>query len=217
MKDLKKSKLNYINVILRLTLFLSFSFSFSQDKHLIDIDRSALHWYGYKVTGEHDGNVNVSSGYVTLDFNDYTVTDAYIKMDMNSITVSDIKSEKWNNKLVNHLKDDDFFSVSDFPFSSLKVLSKVSPDNLVVYKEEDKDSEVLYNCLVTIKGIENIIRVPITVSKLNGSFHTSGTVKLDRTLWNIKYKSQKYFASIGDRMIYDNFVISFSIYTNENK
>ena len=175
-----------------------------------------MHWYAYKVTGEHNGNVDVSNGYVILDSNK-AVVDAYIVIDMNSITVLDIKSEKWNKKLVNHLKDDDFFSVSGYPISSLKILSQVSPDNVVVYKKENKNSEILYNCLVDIKGIKNIIRVPITVRELNGNFHTSGTIKLDRTLWNIKYKSQKFFASVGDRMIYDNFIIDFSIYTNKNE
>ena len=101
--------------------------------------------------------------------------------------------------------------------SSLKILSQVSPDKVVVYEEENKNSKILYNCLVTIKGIKNIIRVPITVSELNGNFHTSGTIKLDRTLWNIKYKSQKYFASVGDRMIYDNFIIDFLIYAIRNE
>ena len=147
--------MNY-RAITRLTLFLSFiSFSFNQERYPIDIDRSALHWYAYKVTGEHNGNVDVSNGYVVLDGNK-AVVDAYIEIDMNSITVSDIKSEKWNKKLVNHLKDDDFFSVSGYPISSLKILSQVSPDNVVVYEKENKNSEILYNCLVTIKGIGSI-------------------------------------------------------------
>ena len=60
--------MNYI-AIARLTLFLSFfSFSFSQERYSIDIDRSGLHWYAYKVTGEHNGNVDVSNGYV-IDVN----------------------------------------------------------------------------------------------------------------------------------------------------
>ncbi len=212
-KLLKKNNLNYLNAILKLLILGSLSFS--QVKYELDTNKSTLHWYGYKVTGQHDGNVNINNGYVILNSSSSIISDAYIEIDMNSISVSDIKSEKWNKKLVNHLKDDDFFSVSDYPVSSLKVLSQVHPDNLVVYDRKDKYSEILYNCLITIKGIENIIRVPITISKSNEILFASGTIKLDRTLWDIKYKSQKYFASLEDRVIYDDFMIDFSLYVNE--
>ena len=69
--------------------------------------------------------------------------------------------------------------------------------------------------MITIKGIENIIRVPIAISQSNGTLFASGTIKLDRTLWDIKYKSQKYFASLEDRVIYDDFMIDFLLYVNE--
>ena len=212
-KLLKKNNLNYLNTISKLLIVVSLSFS--QIKYEVDIDKSTLHWYGYKITGQHDGNVNINNGYVVLNSNSSIISDAYIEMDMNSISVSDIKSEKWNKKLVDHLKDDDFFSVFDYPVSSLKILGQVHSDNLVIYEKKDKNSEILYNCLITIKGIENIVRVPIAISESNGILFASGTIKLDRTLWDIKYKSQKYFASLGDRVIYDNFTIDFSLYVNE--
>ena len=82
---------------------------------------------------------------------------------MNSITVSDIKSEKWNKKLVNHLKDDDFFSVSGYPTSSLKILNQVSPDNVVVYKKENNNSEILYKFFS--KEIINLDRINNEIKK----------------------------------------------------
>ena len=35
---------------------------------------------------------------------------------------------------------------------------------------------------------------------------------IDRTLYNIQYKSGKFFADLGDRMIYDIFSIQFMVY-----
>lgn len=35
--------------------------------------------------------------------------------------------------------------------------------------------------------------------------------EIDRTEWDIKYGSGKFFQDLGDKMIYDNFIIKLNI------
>jgi hypothetical protein len=64
---------------------------------------------------------------------------------------------------------------------------------------------------MTIKGITNEISFPAKVSLANGTVKAVGTAKLDRTKWDIRYGSGKFFDGLGDKMIYDEFEITFDI------
>ena len=64
---------------------------------------------------------------------------------------------------------------------------------------------------MTIKGITNEISFPAKVSFANGTVKALGTAKLDRTKWDIRYGSGKFFDGLGDKMIYDEFEITFDI------
>ena len=88
------------------------------DIYKIDTDKSKIYWIGRKITGEHNGTINIKDGYV--DINQGSITNGEFEIDMASITVLDM-SEKYNKKLESHLKDPDFFDVHKFPISSFKI------------------------------------------------------------------------------------------------
>ena len=48
---------------------------------------------------------------------------------------------------------------------------------------------------------------------LDTKFIAIGSVDIDRTLYNIKYKSGAYFFDLGDKIIYDDFTIKFKVQT----
>ena len=48
----------------------------------------------------------------------------------------------------------------------------------------------------------------------NSHAMASGTIDVDRTLYNIKYKSKSFFPDIGDKLIYNNFTLNFTIRAN---
>ena len=50
-----------------------------------------------------------------------------------------------------------------------------------------------------------------------GVVKASGTAKVDRTKWDIRYGSGKFFEGLGDKMIYDEFDISFDIVAKANE
>ena len=101
-------------------LLLFFAIIFAKnDTLLVDVKESTLHWVGKKVSGEHDGNISVKEGFVVLRQGE--IVSAELVVDMHSITVLDIDSPEWNQSLVDHLKDDDFFGVEKYPFAFFQI------------------------------------------------------------------------------------------------
>ena len=57
----------------------------------VDIDNSKLTWKGYKVTGQHEGTINLNSG--TLVFDGETLTGGTFVMDMTSLNSTDLEGD----------------------------------------------------------------------------------------------------------------------------
>ena len=66
---------------------------------------------------------------------------------------------------------------------------------------------------LTIRGITNEISILFRLDKSENNLTAIGSVDIDRTLYNIKYKSGNYFFNLGDKIIYDDFTIKFTIHT----
>ena len=165
----------------------------------IDTKASKVHWTGKKVTGEHTGYLSVGNGQVMVDKTN--VTGAKLTMDMNSIVCTDITDDGTNKKFVGHLKSDDFFSVEKNPNANFEITSVKPASN----------GEYTVKGNLTIKGKTNEISFPAKMSVANGTVKANGTAKIDRTKWDIRYGSGKFFDGLGDKMIYDEFEITFDI------
>ncbi len=163
----------------------------------VDAEESMVYWTGKKVSGEHTGTLKIKAGTVAVE--DGMPTTAKIDMDMNSIDCTDLEGE-WKNKLIGHLKSEDFFSVEKFPAATFEVKSftKAGAKYTVVGD-------------LSIKGITHEISFPADVTLDSGVLTASGTAKIDRTQWNIRYGSGKFFEGLGDKMIYDDFEIKFEL------
>jgi polyisoprenoid-binding protein YceI len=105
-------------------LFVLTAFTTHVDKYTADVTKSKLVWKAEKVTGGHDGHVSLKSGNVFMDHG--KIAKASFVVDMNTITNDDIKSEKYSNKLVGHLKSEDFFNVKKHPEVSFDMI-KATP------------------------------------------------------------------------------------------
>lgn len=160
----------------------------------INTETSTLNWLGEKVTGEHSGEIKFKSG--QLEFNGDLLTGGQFEVDMTSITNTDLTDAEYNQKLVGHLKSDDFFGVKDYPTSKL-VLTSVSPTGGKYNVKAD----------LTIKGQTH--PVEFVVSQDGDTF--TGTMVVDRTVYNIRYGSGKFFDDLGDKVIYDEFQLTFKV------
>ena len=170
----------------------------------INSKESSIKWLGKKVTGQHDGTVDIASGQMNVD--DNMVSAGTFIIDMTSITVLDIEDEKTNAKLTNHLKDDDFFGVDSFPDAKFEITSVESMDEVA---ENEPNFTVKGNLI--LKGISKNISFPAKIDFTDHSMHAHARFSLDRTDWNIKYGSGKFFDDLGDKMIYDDFELELDI------
>lgn len=169
----------------------------------VETKQSKVLWTGKKVTGEHTGTLNLATGEVTVDGN--KVINAQVKMDMNSIVCTDITNADVNQKLVGHLKSDDFFSVDKFPQAVFSATTfKANPAGT-------GGNNYLVSGKLTIKGITREISFPAKVEIKNGLLKANGKAKIDRTQYDIKYGSGSFFKGLGDNMIYNDFEIEFDL------
>tara|TARA_B100000945_G_scaffold314208_1_gene311502 strand:+ start:710 stop:1246 length:537 start_codon:yes stop_codon:yes gene_type:complete len=174
----------------------------------INVNKSEINWIGRKVTGEHSGYLKLSNGWISLK--NESVANGKLNFDMKTITTTDIESIEWSQKLDEHLMNEDFFFVDSFPTANLKVKSSKTQDLYLVNPIH------IITADLTIRGITNEISFPVSISSSNNTYIANGSIDIDRTLFNIKYKSKTIFPDLGDKFIYDTFTINFSIKTIPN-
>tara|TARA_B100000614_G_scaffold245279_1_gene250216 strand:+ start:1997 stop:2590 length:594 start_codon:yes stop_codon:yes gene_type:complete len=186
-----------------------FSFlSFFANNHInyvkVNTKSSTVKWKGSKITSSHEGGVSIKEG--ALAFNHGTLVGGNFIIDLNTITCTDILKESKNEYFVNHLKDEDFFDVKKFPEASLQItkVNKLSEVNKY---------EITGN--LTIKGITNPITFISDIKINRNSFLATAKLKIDRTKWDIIYKSGNIFKDLGDKAILDE--IEFDIYLLSGK
>ncbi len=185
------------------TLFAGNGDSNKKDKTIsIDAKSSKIDWHARKVTGTHTGTVPVSSGTLVLDNN--KLKGGTFLIDVKSLVVTDVKDADMNGKLTNHLKSDDFFSVEKNPQAKL-VITEVTPST-------NNDYEVTAS--LTIKGITNTVKFPATVKIAGKKVTADAKVTVDRTKYDIKFRSTNFFENLGDKAIMDDFTLDVSLVAN---
>ena len=181
-------------------IILLLSISLASSTFDIIGDQSTIKWKGSKSTGAyHDGLISIENGFINISNN--IIVDGEININMNSITCTDIKDLESNQYLISHLKNDDFFSVSDYPISSLKILS-INHQN---------DNNYLVQADLKIKDQTHPIEFFANIQINKDAAIATGKIEIDRSKYNIKYKSKTWFPNLGDRFINDIFELYFSL------
>lgn len=155
-----------------------------------DTKASKVNWKGTKVTGEHVGTINVKNGNLIVANGE--LKGGEISIDMNSIETTDLSGE-WKAKLDGHLKNEDFFNTSKFKTANFKVtkVEKKSKDTFKVTGD------------LKIKDTTKPVTTELKLIQNDGKYHLKGTLTFDRTNYDIKYGSGKFFDNLGDKMIHD--------------
>ena len=183
-----------------LTYFLaSFLFGGNEEKiYTIDLNKSKLRWVAKKLTGSHWGNIRLKSGIVKIK-NNLPVSGEFI-VDMKTIEVMDTKESIWGKKLQSHLHSKDFFDTENYPEARLSI-KKVAIRN----------GRFMIDADLTIKSIMHPIEFVCEIIQSGDLASARGKMEIDRTLYDVTYRSARYFPNIGDRMIYDMFTVDFKI------
>lgn len=188
-------------IILTIALAVASIFTVSAHNHgevTINNKISSVEWIGKKVTGQHTGTIMIKEG--KLAMHDGQLSGGKVTIDMTSILCTDLKGE-WADKLVGHLKSGDFFDVENHNTATLEII-KVTPG---------KDGNYSVSGNLTIKGISKPIEFTSTIDVKDGKLAAYAEVTVDRTLYDVKYGSGKFFEGLGDKAINDEFTIKFKI------
>ena len=153
--------------------------------------KSRIEWIGRKVTGFHNGTVEIKKGELIL--NDGKLAGGQFVVDMTSINVLDITDSETKAQLIGHLTSDDFFSSQDYPEATLDIIS-VSGN----YAKAN----------LTIKGITHIIGFDASINVNGDLVVASAKLVIDRTKYDIKFRSGNFFQNLGDTLIYNDFELN---------
>ena len=193
-------------VVFPIILFCSLS---ANDTLQVDLDKNQINWVGRKVTGEHSGSLHLSNGWVVMDKN--VLMSGKFIFDMTSISNTDIESPEWKLKLEDHLKSEDFFYVDSFP----QAILEIKGNQAITRDKSVSNNQILAD--LTIRGIKQELSFPISLQQSDSILLAKGIVNIDRTLYNIQYKSGKFIENLGDKLIYDDFTVQFMVRTERNK
>ncbi len=158
----------------------------------VDTAASSVKWKGYKVTGEHEGTVQLKEGF--LVYEDGKLAGGEFVVDMSTISNLDLRGE-WKQKLERHLKSDDFFGVDKYPTARF-VITRVVPQGPGKYK-------IVGN--LTIKQTTREIRFVADVEEKGDTVEAKAKITVDRAEFDVRYGSGSFFDNLGDKTIYDEF------------
>lgn len=153
----------------------------------VNVETSVVIWTGYKLTGQHEGTITLTEG--VLLFENETLTGGNFIIDMTTINTTDLQGGA-KNRLDGHLKNEHFFDVDKHKTAAM-TFKDVKPNG----------NSYLIIADLTIKGITKEISFNMAVSENSAT----ANLKIDRTKFNITYKSASLSNVLKDKAIYDEF------------
>lgn len=156
--------------------------------------QSNIEWVGRKVTGAHNGTIGIKEG--TLVVTDGKLSGGSVIIDTASIKILDVTDPATNAQFAGHLASDDFFSIEQFPEATLEITSVVN-------------NHVKGH--LTIKGITHPVGFDAAINTSDDTLTASGKLVIDRTKYDIKFRSGNFFTNLGDTLIYNDFDLLVNI------
>ena len=189
----RQNRLFYLLAVLLSTVAVN------AQKKIINLEMSNIRWYGEQITGkEHFGNLKFLDGEIELK-NDIVVS-GFFTVDMNSLTVEDL-SGTGKKRLEGHLKGKNWFGVSSFPESKLKItqIGKVEGDVQKVQAD------------LSIKGNTNDVTFSFEMVSENNA---NSNLTFNRAKYNVTNRSGSFFDDLGDRLILDDIRLEVDLHFN---
>lgn len=178
------------------TLFTVVALNFALSAQDVNLNDSALKWYGADITGkEHYGSLKFKSG--ALNVSNGKLQGGSFEIDMTSLAVEDLEGE-WAQKLEGHLKSDDFFAIDKFNTAFL-VLTSV---------KEGSDNTFEAAGDLTIRGKTHSVSVTFVPA---GTNKMTAALVFDRSKYDVKFRSASFFSDLGDKLILDDIKVEVSL------
>ena len=187
---------------------------------ILDSKKSVLRWKGGLkfVNNDHTGTLKIKQGRLLIN-QDKNFTRGKIQVNMMSMKNTDMEPGK-GERLVGHLRGDDFFHVDLFPTATLdiqtsKIMGKTSSD---LYKVKIEGN-------LTIKGVKKPITFDAEIDLDSPIKKATGTIIFNRADFGIQYRSEMHMGNpdsfwnqlrsvrdtTKDRVIRDEIEVEFEI------
>src|SRR4029078_158194 len=122
---------------------------------------------------------------------------------------TDIGDAPLREMLVHHLKSDDFFDVEKFPESEFR-LTKIEP----LPGDTPGNPNVRVTGKLTLKKVKRELTFPAIVGATSdGTLAADAHFDIDRTLWNVRYGSGKFYEKLGKHLVNDIISLGLKIFT----
>jgi polyisoprenoid-binding protein YceI len=166
---------------------------------LINTNQSALRWTGKAAFSMYSlaGKLEVNGGELRL--NDDGTANAVVSIDMKSLESDDYP------RLTKHLKSEDFFDVEKY---RLATFSSSLPFQLMEGGQE-------VDGIMTIKGVEKVEKVSISLTPMAEGWKCTGKIKLNRTDYGVNYNSPSIFSGMKDNAIADEVEIELELFFDD--
>jgi polyisoprenoid-binding protein YceI len=161
--------------------------------------QSNIDWIGRKVTGAHNGTIDVKEGVLAL--NDGKLSGGRFVIDTTSIKILDVTDPATNAQFGGHLASDDFFSSEKHPNATFEITS-VTPK---------AGNEYSIDGNLTIKDISGPVSFAGVINVEGNTLTATGKLIVDRTKYNMKFRSGNFFKDLGDTLIYNDFDLDVNI------
>ena len=189
---------------------------------ILDSKKSILRWKGGLkfVNNDHTGTLKIKQGRLLIN-QDKNFTRGKIQVNMMSMKNTDMEPGK-GERLVGHLRGDDFFHVDLFPTATLdiqtsKIMGKTSSD---LYKVKIEGN-------LTIKGVKKPITFDAEIDLDSPIKKATGTIIFNRADFGIQYRSEMHMGNpdsfwnqlrsvrdtTKDRVIRDEIEVEFEIFS----
>jgi len=172
--------------------------------YTVDPAQSTISWNAKKVTGEHNGLVKITKGQLSWEGN--KLAGGTFVADMT--TMRDIdkgEANPFNERLVNHLRSEDFFAVEKFPTSTFKITTVKSIEGA-------KTGEPNYTVSgeLTIKGTTKPQTFPAIVNLTGDVVQATAKLSVNRIDYDIKYRAA-IIGTAADKIIDDTFSLDLKM------
>ena len=117
-----------------------------------------------------------------------------VVIDMTSINVTDLQGE-WKDKLEGHLKSPDFFGVEKFPTAFITFQSNKKPN---------KENKINLDGELTIKDMTHPLSFTADLLHTEPFLKVQAILSFDRSKYDVRFRSGKYFENLGDKLILDD-------------
>ena len=171
----------------------------------LDTERSLIRWTGRNLVNQHTGTLKVTGGFLRTDADGLSA--ARVETDFDTLTCTDIEDQKMNQVLLNHLKAADFFLANEYPQAVFSLNEIISIDGATAGRPN-----ISVKGELTLRGVTQEIQFEAIFQKDDEQWVVQANLDIDRTRWNSKYGSGRFFEALGKHLVNDHISLQVQLF-----